>query len=163
MTNKNLTKPRASHCDLRRLQTLPSCHFHYWSCGRQCQAQGRAHHQLVLRQPKPGWPVPLQALLHLLQHNQKHQSLLDLRLISCDLVELSEPDQSDTQVSPPLTIPPPPHTHTHTQPPIPVPILDVDEFWDWPRSTKTECDYLNGWIKKWSHTQKISPRMVNPR
>ena len=33
-------------------------------------------------------------------------------------------------------------------------------------STKTECDYLNGWIKKRSHTvtyAKISPRVVNPR
>ena len=30
-------------------------------------------------------------------------------------------------------------------------------------STKTECDYFNGWIKKWSNTpQKISPKMVNP-
>ena len=26
-----------------------------------------------------------------------------------------------------------------------------------------ECDYLNGWIKKWSHVQKISPKMVNTR
>ena len=30
-------------------------------------------------------------------------------------------------------------------------------------STKTECDYLNGWIKKWSHTQISHPKMVNPR
>ena len=30
-------------------------------------------------------------------------------------------------------------------------------------STKTECDYLNGWIKKRSHTQKSRPKMVNPR
>ena len=30
-------------------------------------------------------------------------------------------------------------------------------------STKTECDYLNGWIKKRSHTQKSHPKMVNPR
>ena len=30
-------------------------------------------------------------------------------------------------------------------------------------STKTECDYLNGWIKKWSHTQKSRPKMVNLR
>ena len=30
-------------------------------------------------------------------------------------------------------------------------------------STKMECDYLNGWIKKWSHTQKSHPKMVNPR
>ena len=26
-----------------------------------------------------------------------------------------------------------------------------------------ECDYLNGWIKKRSHTQKSHPKMVNPR
>ena len=32
-----------------------------------------------------------------------------------------------------------------------------------PASTKTECDYLNGWIKIRSHTQKISPKQVNPR
>ena len=25
-------------------------------------------------------------------------------------------------------------------------------------STKTECDYLNGWIKKRSHTQKSHPK-----
>ena len=25
-------------------------------------------------------------------------------------------------------------------------------------STKTECDYLNGWIKKGSHTQKSHPK-----
>ena len=33
-------------------------------------------------------------------------------------------------------------------------------------STKTECDYLNGWIKKkkqLSHTQKSHPKVVNPR
>ena len=31
-------------------------------------------------------------------------------------------------------------------------------------STKTECDYLNGWIKKKrSHTQKSHPKVVNPR
>ena len=31
-------------------------------------------------------------------------------------------------------------------------------------STKMECDYLYGWIKKRSHTHaKISPKMVNPR
>ena len=30
-------------------------------------------------------------------------------------------------------------------------------------STKTECDYLNGWIKKRSYTQKSHPKMVNPR
>ena len=30
-------------------------------------------------------------------------------------------------------------------------------------STKTECDYLNGWIKKRPHTQKSHPKMVNPR
>ena len=30
-------------------------------------------------------------------------------------------------------------------------------------STKTECDYLNGWIKKRSHTQKSRPKVVNPR
>ena len=30
-------------------------------------------------------------------------------------------------------------------------------------STKTECDYLNGWIKKRSHTQKSHPKVVNPR
>ena len=30
-------------------------------------------------------------------------------------------------------------------------------------STKAEFDYLYGWIKKQSHTQKISPKMVNPR
>ena len=30
-------------------------------------------------------------------------------------------------------------------------------------SMKTECDYLNGWIKKRSHTQKSHPKMVNPR
>ena len=29
-------------------------------------------------------------------------------------------------------------------------------------STKTECDYLNGWIKKRSHTQKSHPKVVNP-
>ena len=28
---------------------------------------------------------------------------------------------------------------------------------------KTECDYLNGWIKKQSHTQKSHPKVVNPR
>ena len=32
-----------------------------------------------------------------------------------------------------------------------------------PQSTKTECDYLNGWIKKRSHTQKSHPKVVNPR
>ena len=30
-------------------------------------------------------------------------------------------------------------------------------------STKMECDYLNGWIKKRSHTQKSHPKVVNPR
>ena len=30
-------------------------------------------------------------------------------------------------------------------------------------STKTECYYLNGWIKKRSHTQKSHPKMVNLR
>ena len=30
-------------------------------------------------------------------------------------------------------------------------------------STKTECDYLNSWIKKRSHTQKSHPKVVNPR
>ena len=30
-------------------------------------------------------------------------------------------------------------------------------------SMKTECDYLNGWIKKRSHTQKSHPKLVNPR
>ena len=30
-------------------------------------------------------------------------------------------------------------------------------------STKTECDYLNGWIKKQSHTQKSHPKVVYPR
>ena len=30
-------------------------------------------------------------------------------------------------------------------------------------STKTECDYLYGWIEKQSHYAKISPKMVNPR
>ena len=30
-------------------------------------------------------------------------------------------------------------------------------------STKTECDYLNGWIKKRSHTQKSHQKVVNPR
>ena len=30
-------------------------------------------------------------------------------------------------------------------------------------STKTECDYLNGWIRKRSHTQKSHPKMLNPR
>ena len=30
-------------------------------------------------------------------------------------------------------------------------------------STKTECDYLNGWIKKRSHTQESHPKMVYPR
>ena len=30
-------------------------------------------------------------------------------------------------------------------------------------STKTECDYLNVWIIKRSHTQKSHPKMVNPR
>ena len=30
-------------------------------------------------------------------------------------------------------------------------------------STKTECDYLNGWIKKRSYTQKSHPKVVNPR
>ena len=29
--------------------------------------------------------------------------------------------------------------------------------------TKTECDYLNGWIKKRSHTQKSHPITVKPR
>ena len=28
---------------------------------------------------------------------------------------------------------------------------------------KTECDYLCGWMKKRSHMQKNSPKMVNPR
>ena len=28
---------------------------------------------------------------------------------------------------------------------------------------KTECDYLSGWIKKRSHTQKSHPKVVNPR
>ena len=30
-------------------------------------------------------------------------------------------------------------------------------------SLKTECDYLNGWIEKWSHTQKSHPKVVNSR
>ena len=30
-------------------------------------------------------------------------------------------------------------------------------------STKTACDYLNGWIKKRSHTQKSHSKAVNPR
>ena len=30
-------------------------------------------------------------------------------------------------------------------------------------TTKTECDYLNGWIKKRSHMQKSHPKVVNPR
>ena len=30
-------------------------------------------------------------------------------------------------------------------------------------STKTECDYLNDWIKKWSHTQKSHPKRVNSK
>ena len=30
-------------------------------------------------------------------------------------------------------------------------------------STKTECDYLNGWIKKQAHTQKSHAKVVNPR
>ena len=30
-------------------------------------------------------------------------------------------------------------------------------------SMKTECDYLNGWIKKRSHMQKSHPKVVNPR
>ena len=30
-------------------------------------------------------------------------------------------------------------------------------------SSKTECDDLSGWIKKWSHAQKSHPKMVNPR
>ena len=30
------------------------------------------------------------------------------------------------------------------------------------RPTKTECDYLNGWIKKWSHTQKSHPEWRTP-
>ena len=29
-------------------------------------------------------------------------------------------------------------------------------------STKTECDYLNGWIKKRSHTQKSPPKWRTP-
>ena len=29
-------------------------------------------------------------------------------------------------------------------------------------STKMECDYLNGWIKKWSHTQKSHPKWWTP-
>ena len=29
--------------------------------------------------------------------------------------------------------------------------------------SKTECDYLNGWIEKRSHTQKSHPKVVNPR
>ena len=28
---------------------------------------------------------------------------------------------------------------------------------------EVECDYLYGWIMKWSHTQKSQPKMVNPR
>ena len=30
-------------------------------------------------------------------------------------------------------------------------------------STKMECDYLNGWIKKRSHSQESHPKVVNPR
>ena len=30
-------------------------------------------------------------------------------------------------------------------------------------STKTVCDYLNGWIKETDTYAKISPKMVNPR
>ena len=30
-------------------------------------------------------------------------------------------------------------------------------------STKTECNYLNGWIKQNGHIRKITPQMVNPR
>ena len=30
-------------------------------------------------------------------------------------------------------------------------------------SMKMECDYLNGWIKKRSHTQNSHPKVVNPR
>ena len=36
-------------------------------------------------------------------------------------------------------------------------------FQAFPSSTKTECDYLYGWIKTQSHTQKSHPKMVNPR
>ena len=31
------------------------------------------------------------------------------------------------------------------------------------RSTKTECDYVIGWITKRSHAQRIPPKMANPR
>ena len=31
------------------------------------------------------------------------------------------------------------------------------------QSTKTECDYLSGWIEKQSHKQKSQPKTVNPR
>ena len=41
----------------------------------------------------------------------------------------------------------------------PVPLSEVGSG----SSTKTECDYIYGCFKKWSHTQKISPKMVNPR
>ena len=30
-------------------------------------------------------------------------------------------------------------------------------------ATKMECDCLNGWIEKRSHTQKSHPKMVNPK
>ena len=30
-------------------------------------------------------------------------------------------------------------------------------------STETECDYLNGWIKKRSHMQKSHPKWWTPR
>ena len=48
-----------------------------------------------------------------------------------------------------------PATKTH-------PARTIHEDGMWP-STKTECDYLNGWIKKRSHTQKYHPKVVNPR
>ena len=34
-------------------------------------------------------------------------------------------------------------------------IIDIIEY---TLSTKTECDYLYGWIRKWSHTQKSHPK-----
>ena len=42
-------------------------------------------------------------------------------------------------------------------------LVCFDSFHMFVLSTKTECDYLNGWIKKRSHTQKSHPKVVNPR
>ena len=41
--------------------------------------------------------------------------------------------------------------------------VNVNAILNFKTSTKTECDYLNGWIKKRSHTQKSHPKSGEPQ